>query len=267
MKLGPVRRSGPACAALALAVLGSAFGVLWSARADAQGVDEFGAYGGLERAGAAESPQHAALELRFGRYVPQVDSEFGATATPFEDTFGGDSRYLIGLEVDWQALRIASVGTLGPGFGWGYTKASADAPIAATTERSDQRTTLTVMPMYLVGVFRADVLARETPIPLVGYVKGGLGYALWWVSGPDRLARDDDGVVGKGSSYGPQFALGGMLLLDFMDEESAIELDNATGMNNSYFFVEWYVSDLDCFGGDCMQVGANTWMLGLALEI
>jgi hypothetical protein len=266
MKLGLSRRSGSACAVLALAVLGSAIGALWCGRANAQGVDEFGAYGGLEKAGAGESPQHLALELRFGRYVPRVDSEFGSNATPFADTFGSGSRYLVGFEVDWQALRLSSVGTLGPGIGWGYTKASADSRITGTTERSDQRTTLSVMPLYLVGVFRADILARETPVPLVGYAKGGLGYALWWVSGPDQLARND-GVVGKGSSYGPQFALGGMLMLDELDEESAIELDNAAGINNSYLFVEWYASNLDCFGGECMQVGANTWMLGLALEM
>jgi hypothetical protein len=44
-------------------------------------------------------------------------------------------------------------------------------------------------------------------------------------------------------------------------------MDAATGVNNSYFFLEWYNSQLDGFGGDQMQVGTSTWMLGLAFEI
>ena len=88
-----------------------------------------------------------------------------------------------------------------------------------------------------------------------------------WVSDPDGVARDESGVKGRGASYGLQFALGGMLLLDSLDRTAAVEMDNTTGVNNSYFFLEWYLSNLDCFGGDCMQVGTSTWMLGLALEI
>jgi hypothetical protein len=236
--------------------------------ASAQGVDEFGAYGGLEAQGAYESPQSFAFELRIGPYLPNVDREFGSGAGPFEQTFGTDNRYLFGIEIDWQALRIPSLGTLGPGFGWGYTQASAEAFIADEyPARSSEETNLNVMPVYAVGVLRVDVLARDTPVPLVPYGKLGLGAALWWATGPERLSRDDQGVVGEGLSYGWQFALGGMLLLDSLDESSAVEMDNATGVNNSYFFMEWYYSDLGCFGGDCMQVGTNTWMLGLALEI
>jgi hypothetical protein len=58
-----------------------------------------------------------------------------------------------------------------------------------------------------------------------------------------------------------------MLLLDFFDPDAALEVDNSVGVNNSYFFIEWYVSKLDGFDGSKMQVGTNTWMLGLALEI
>ena len=74
------------------AALGAALFAFGFARsALAQGTDEFGAYGGLERTGQKESPQHAAFELRFGPYRPNVDSEF-AGATPFEDTFGNCPR-------------------------------------------------------------------------------------------------------------------------------------------------------------------------------
>jgi len=230
-------------------------------------VDEFGPYGGTERRDAHESPQDVAFELRVGPYRPDVDSEFGSGDGPYARTFGERTRYLFGIEVDWQALRIPKLGTVGPGLGWGYTQSTADAFIQGSTDRSAEETNLNVMPMYLVGVLRADVLARETPVPLVPYGKAGFGYALWWATGPERLSRDDEGVVGRGASYGLQFALGGMLLLDSFDRDSAVEMDNTTGVNNSYFFMEWYHANLNCLGGACMQVGTSTWVLGLALEI
>jgi len=247
-------------AALSAALI--AFGIARSA--SAQGTDEFGAYGGKERSGQKESPQHAAFELRFGPYRPNVDSEF-AGATPFEDTFGNDTRWLVGIEVDWQALRIPHFGSIGPGFGWGYTKFGADAPLSDGTGTSAQRTTLAIMPMYVVGVLRVDFLAKDTAIPLVPYGKLGFGYALWWSGDGDGAAHGDDGTLGRGASYGWQFALGLMLLLDFMDRDSAVMIDNTTGVNNSYLFLEWYQSHIGT--GDQMRVGTNTYMFGLALEI
>ncbi len=241
--------------ALALATLGAG-------TARAQGVDEFGAYGDTSPA----SDQYLALEVRFGPYLPNVDDEF-SDAAPFEETFGNDNRYLLGLEVDWQALRIPNVGSFGPGIGWGYTTMSAGAPFADGTGLSEQETSLSLMPMYLVGVFRVDALAQQTPVPLAAYAKAGLGYALWWVSDGAGTAEAGD-VSGRGASYGYQFALGGMLLLDALDRESAVRMDAASGINNSYFFIEWYFSRLDGFGAaDQMQVGTSTWMLGLVFEI
>ena len=236
--------------------------------ASAQGVDEFGAYGGLERGAPRESPQTVAFEARFGPYLPNVDDEFDGAA-PFEDVFGNDNRYLLGFEVDWQALRIPHFGSLGPGIGWGYTKMTANAFLTDQPDRrSEEETSLKLMPFYLVAVLRADVLARETPVPFVPYVKLGLGAALWWANDADGASRDATGKIGRGLSYGGQFALGGMLLLDVLDREGAIQMETSTGINNSYFFLEWYASSLDGFGsGDQMQVGTSTWMLGLAFEI
>jgi hypothetical protein len=228
----------------------------------AQEADELGRHNrGVE---LSESPQDLAVELRFGRYVPNVDS--GLSGTPFLDTFGNDSRYYGGFEIDWQLLRIPYFGTLAPAFGFGYTLASANAPLADGSGPSDQKTSLEIFPMYLVGVVRADVVAKKSFVPLVPYAKFGFGYALWNTSDEDDLARVD-GVEGRGSSYGYQFALGGMLLLDVFDLQDARTADANIGLNHSYLFAEWYVSKLDGFGSsDTLDVGDNTWMLGLALE-
>jgi|SoiMethySBSTD1v2_1073268.scaffolds.fasta_scaffold09552_10 hypothetical protein len=253
-------RSAALSALAALAVVSAAPPAL------AQGTDEFGAYGGTERRGRFESPQQFAFEMRFGRYLPNVDDEFDG-ATPFRDIFGDDMRFLVGVELDWQALRIPGFGSLGPGFGWGFTTMSAPAPLTNGTGFAEQETSLTIMPMYAVGVLRVDVLAQEANIPLAGYAKLGVGVAPWWVGDGAETAHDDQGKIGRDISYGWQYALGGMLLLDFFDPGAALEIDNTIGVNNSYFFAEWYVSQLDGFGGGKMNVGTNTWMIGLCLEI
>jgi hypothetical protein len=121
--------------------------------------------------------------------------------------------------------------------------------------------------MYAVGVLRVDVLSRETKIPLAGYAKLGVGVAPWWAGDGEDTARDDENRVGRDISYGYQYALGAMLLLDLFDPSAALEIDNTIGVNNSYLFAEWYVSNLDGFGSGKMNVGTNTWMVGLALEI
>jgi hypothetical protein len=233
--------------------------------AHAQGVDEFGGYG-TERGDRAESKQEAAFELRIGRYVPEVDSQLGST--PFQDTFGSSNRYFLGAEIDWQALRIKHLGSIGAGFGWGITKFSAKARFADNpNEISGSSTRLWIMPMYVVGVLRADVIARDFKIPLVPYAKLGLGYALWW-SSDGQLSATYQGDKGRGGSYGLTYALGGMFLLDVLDPDDAKSADGLMGINNSYLFAEWYRPQLDGFGSrKVLDVSSSSWVVGFALEI
>jgi len=222
--------------------------------------DELGRYDHKQR---WESPQDVAIEFRFGRYVPNADE--GLNGTPYESTFGTDNRYYGGLEFDWQLLRIPYLGTLSPGFGIGFTKSSAKG-LLEDGRVSGQDTGLEILPMYLVGVLRADVVAKKTPIPLVPYAKLGVGFAFWRATDAGEAA-EVDGVSGRGHSYGPQFALGGMLMLDVFDPMDARTADANIGLNHSYVFGEWYVSKLDGFGAkDQLQVGTNTWTVGLAFE-
>jgi hypothetical protein len=239
----------------------------WSAPALAQSRDTSGdsAFTGPRD----QSPQHAAFELRFGRYVPQVDENV-PSGTPFRDFFGTTDRFLIGFEIDWQALRIPHFGSFGPGFGFGYTRMSATNRLPEGSADVDadvsQSSTLNIMPMYLVGVLRVDALMRDLKVPIVPYAKLGFGWALWWVNDGIGIARSDDtGLKGSDISFGPQWALGGMLLLDGIDQGSAKALDNEAGVNNAYLFGEWYNSEL---GSDSrMEVGTSTWMVGFALEM
>ena len=239
-------------------------GILRASPAHAQGVDEFGAYGRSKN--RAESSQVGLVEARFGAYNPRVDKSV-PNGTPYADTFGDSNRYMFGLEGDWQLLRIPHLGTLGPGLGWGFTRASGYARLTSDmNERSDEQTSLTIMPIYVVAVLRADVLPRELSIPIVPYAKLGLGSALWWSSDGGETAYAGN-VKGAGLSYGPQYAIGGMFLLDILDQQTARDADVSLGINNSYIFGEWYGSELDAFGSKKrLNVGANTWVVGLAIE-
>jgi hypothetical protein len=249
----------------ALLAAGAALGSsLASPSARAQGVDDFGGYG-HERGRQSESKQEAAFELRFGRYVPEVDDQL--SSRPFHDVFGTSNRYLLGAEIDWQLFRVPHLGSLGPGVGWGLTKFAAPARFSNGSGVSSADTRLWIMPAYLVGVLRADVFPRDLKIPLVPYAKLGLGYALWWSSDGNRSATAD-GKKGKGASYGLTYALGAMFLLDVLAPDDAVTADGLTGINNSYIFAEWFRPQLDGFGSDkVLDVGSSSWLFGIAIEM
>jgi hypothetical protein len=212
------------------------------------------------------SSQNMAFELRFGPYAPRI-------RPVAEDYYGDKTRYQLGFEVDGQLWRAPHVGTLGVGGGWSYTKQSARMPLtnppedpeeaAALQAQVAEKSTLNIMPMYVVGVLRVDVLARDFGIPFVGYGKFGLGSALWWENDGSGVSRAY-GRKGKDGSWGTQAALGGMFLLDVLEPSAGVELDNSAGINNSYLFLEWSISDLD---DDHGNVGTNTWVAGLAVEL
>lgn len=210
------------------------------------------------------SDQNGALEFRMGPYRPRVDEEFGGGATPFDDSFGPGQSVMVGLEVDWQVLHIPHFGSIGPGVGAQFVTFSGNAPFADGSGVSQQPTSLWIIPTYAVGVLRLDVLARDFDVPLVPYIKAGLAYAIW--EARDAGATSEAaGVQGLGAELGYQVQAGGMLLLNFFAPQASLDMDNATGVNNAYLFWEWMYSDVSSFGRG-MQVGASTWVAGLAIE-
>jgi len=219
------------------------------------------------------SPQRFAFELRFGAYTPAIDDEFGGSATPYRDFFGDGMLFHFGAEFDWQAVRIPYVGTLGPGVGFGYVSTSAEAYLVNTygtsaPERAGS-TSLTILPMYVSAVVRFDELMRRTGVPIVPYGKVGLGAGLWWVNTGDKGSKVGDGdtaILGRGTSLGIHWALGGMLALDWLGQRSMASLDQETGINHVYLFGEWMNQNLGLFG-DSMRVGTSTWMVGLTMEM
>ena len=259
-----MRKFGVGAAAVAAAV-----GVFAELEVDAraQEYSDYATTGARKR--TFESPQHFAFELRIGRYTPDIDSEPGIKGHPYQDVFGSMPRAMVGMEFDWQVLRIPYLGTLGPGVGVGYTSMSDKAYITGSSTKSGEDTSLDIFPMWGVAVLRADVFYREMHIPLIPYAKGGLGYALWRASNSAGTSEQpkEGGVVGKGHSWGTMFAGGVALSLNPFDPRAAKQLDNATGVNNTLLYLEWQVLALNGLGqSNALHVGTSNWVAGIAFE-
>jgi hypothetical protein len=212
------------------------------------------------------SAQNFALELRFSPYYAAVDDEPGLRGTPFKDRFGDKPRLSIGAEFDWQTLRIPYVGTLGPGLGLQYVTMSRDARTVSGAASGDSYS-LDIYPFYLTGVLRADVFWRTLGFPIVPYGKLGLAWAPWRASNTGGTSSSDDGISGKGQTFGTHVALGAMFALDVLDYSATRNMDSAVGINGTYLYAELYWLNLNGLGqSNALYVGTTTWAAGLAFE-
>lgn len=243
---------------------------------------------------AASKQQKFEVELRFAPYLPNIDSEFAGTGkAPFNQVFGFDCanpgtpkpnsvspRLYFGAEFDYLPLRVPYVGVVGPGVSWGYTSFSNNAVFSPGTPQagtcSGETTTLTIMPMYAAVVLRADELYRRTGIPLVPYGKFGVGLAYWRAStdkGTDYYCqRNSTGdcvgtqIGGDGVTPSLHLAVGLSLSLNFINPSASARLGVTTGVQHAYFFGE-IATDKRTLAVDVLEVGALTWVLGLAADM
>lgn len=218
------------------------------------------------------SPQNFAFEIRGGPYYPDVDDEFGGSATPFEDSFEDHARLRLGFEFDWQALRTP-VASLGVGFAASLMRFVGNSRFEGSDEVSSEETTLIVMPMVVSAVVRFDFAVREWQIPLAPYAKVGFATYLWYSEDGNGTARADgeDGensVLGAGRTHGLELAGGLAFLLDFLEPNASRKLDTDTGVNHSYLFLELLWANVDGFGANgVLNLSDTTWNVGLLLEI
>lgn len=222
-----------------------------------------------KRAQSLDPDSSLLIEARLGPYRPDVDAEAGLRGKPYEETFGDSTRFMFGLEVDWEAFHLAHVGSLSFG-GWlGYTRSTGVAKITKTGAASDEDTTLWILPIGALVVARLDVLARETFLPLVPYAKFGVGTAFWQATNGRGTARADvDGTQGSGRTNGLIYALGVMFLLDSLQPQTAKTFRAERGVNHTYLFGEWTVTSFTGLGqSSAMRVGDSTWNLGFAFEM
>jgi hypothetical protein len=221
---------------------------------------------------AYRTPKYFALELRFGPYSPEVDGEFGAGNSPHRDFFGPKRRLMTQVELDYQLFQ--AFGSAAVGLSVGYFKeealAYAEPPGGGpATERSGDKSRLTLYPVALLGVYRADQLWRRMKIPVVPYVKGGLNYTFWSIyDGNDRVATSPGRMGrGRGGTFGWQGAVGASFVMNILDPGAARELDAETGINSTHLFFELARFQVSGLGQkNKLRVGDTTWLMGLAFE-
>jgi hypothetical protein len=207
------------------------------------------------------SPQNWNMELRFGPYRPDVDSEFsarGSVAHPYQDVFGTSNRLMTELEIDRVFLRRLA-GTWAVGVGAGYFRATGAAVAADLKTPSGDQTGLRLIPLSAALVYRADTLRTRYGSPLVPYAKLGLDCTLWQMSDTSKAATN-------GRTFGWHGAVGVSLDLSFLDPEASRMMDKESGINQTALFFEGARYSLDGFGsGTALHVGDTTWFGGLML--
>jgi hypothetical protein len=232
--------------------------------------------------GDFRSPREWAIELRFGPYAPDVDSEFSGNpaATPYKTIFGSKRHLMSQLEFDWQFFQ--AFGSLGVGVVVGYYSQSAKAfvfdPTTGTCQTDPSSTTgaclvsgdttsLRLIPVAALLVYRWDVAAERWKVPLVPYAKLGLNYTFWEINNGNGNVPDYKGGHGSGGTAGWQAAAGMSLLLDILDPDAARGLDMETGVNHSYVFFEWNHVDASGLGmSKKLHLGDSRWVLGFMFE-
>jgi len=230
------------------------------------------------------SPQRWEIEIKFGPYVPDVDRNYsGVGFGPYATIFGETNdngvtidepkwRVMPVLAAEWQFAYVA--GRFGLGLQVGFFRAKANAPYedAAPTDESVRSSADEVrfgmVPLALQLVYRFEMPADRWGIPIVPYAKFGPVYAFWWSrDGSGSLSRNSEGEPGHGGTWGWQVNAGGMLRLDAIEPRLARSVDKATGINHTYLFGEYQLSQINNFEvGDAMSLGDGTWFAGLAIE-
>jgi hypothetical protein len=219
----------------------------------------------------ADSPRTASMDLRFGYYLPDVDSEFATTngQTPYGSLIGASA---LAKSLSFDYFIFDGFGDLGVGASIGYWSATGKGRTLDGAESQDS-TELLVVPITLDLVYRFNWLAFRTGFPLVPYLKGGLAYALWWsYDGNDDVSTytgsDNKVRSARGGIAGLHGALGMRLLLDVFEPRAAKGFDLEMGINHSYLFIEYQALSINNFGSPTsLDLSDGVVMFGLAFDL
>jgi hypothetical protein len=229
------------------------------------------------------------FELKFGPYVPDVDSEFEGTG-PFERVFGDGPFLMSQLALD-RFFLWPSGGQLGASFGLGFL--TKKAPVFADDDGdgmadvdmdgnpirvSGENTSFRMVPLSASAVYRLTLLDDRLNIPIVPYGRLGLSYYLWWVTRPDgstARACEEPGddpetcqtTAGRGGSLGFQGTVGFAVRAERLDPDAGVNLRNELGIEHAGVFVEMTYAQVDGFGDDSkLSLGDLTWAAGINFE-
>jgi hypothetical protein len=201
----------------------------------------------LPASALAESPRWGSFDFAIGPYRPDIDSEFDGRAFPYRKIMGSDHGWMFRAAVA-KAL-FTKAGSLEAGFYSGFFQQTGKGQYARGGGESPDDTRLRMIPTSVFLNYRFDMLADRYKIPLAPYGRLGFERYNWWIT-------DADGNVSmKGATNGWSIAGGLALLLDVFDPGLAREMDNDSGVNDTYLFFEVRRAQVDDFGS------SKSWIL------
>ena len=219
----------------------------------------------------AESPRSGSFDLRFGTYRPNIDSEFGGTATPYADSFG-TSRALMIQAIFSRSLLVNDTVTLDLGFGAGYWEkygvgiCGPPDPLCPTVQVGDT-TSLRIIPLTVAFTARLDWLMYGAGLPLTPYLRASLLDYLWWTyAGNGSVAVGPTGQRGNGQTLGWGLTAGLGFALEFLDTQLGREMDQDVGINHTILYVDVTKARVDNFGSKSswnLSPDSLQWSLGL----
>jgi hypothetical protein len=203
------------------------------------------------RAEFKPSPRWGSFEISVGGWRPKIDNEFGGLAFPYRDTFGtskalfvrGDAAYTVYL----------GYGSVDLGGGLGYMEKYGKGFLQDGT-RAPGSTALQVVPIRAHVTYRFDWLAERYGIPFAPYARFSIDRYHWRVNnGAGNVSKtlptatSPTILSGNGATMGWSLSGGVALQLDFFDKQLTKDMDNSTGINHSYLFVDFTKSKINDF--------------------
>jgi hypothetical protein len=208
----------------------------------------------------AESPRYGSFELMAGTYLPNIDSEFKTKPGEWEKAFGTARDWMFRVGGYWAPYN--GWGTVEIGGQVGFFGKTGNGQFANGTGTAGDQTGFRMIPTNAVLTYRFDTLGKNGyALPVAPYARFALERYNWWIT-------NGNGKTTKtGATNGWSAALGACLLLDFIDPDSAREMDRNTGINHTYAFAELRKTKVNDFGSksswDLSDKGNQSWSFGL----
>ena len=165
------------------------------------------------------------------------------------DFFYPDEITFLGFDFGWKFTR-----QLGLDLGATYSKTTVSA-LTTSGRGSGEQASARLVPVELSLVVNFDFMKDQVIVP---YAAGGYTHTFY------RVTMNNDDRQGDLSGY---HVKGGLrFLLDSLEPDAAEKFKNQWGIENTYLFGEYYMSEVDDFGSEENDLGSKGVFGGLVFE-